>query len=109
MTQKELLAKCSERDQAFYDFFHRDLDIKAFTELIDPDQVPYITLVDYHLVATSTAVYLHNFTLEARYQEDAYKFYKYLRDNIFEPGTITDYCISQVSDQDFYILTITVN
>lgn len=109
MTQKEFLAKCTERDQTFYDFFHRNLDIKSFTELIDPDQVPYTSLVDYHLVATRTAVYLHNFTLEARYKTDAYNFYKYLRDHIFEPGIIIDHCISQISDQDFYILTITVS
>ena len=108
MTQKELLAKCTERDQAFYDFFHKDLDIKSFTELIDPDQVPYTSLVDYHLVITRHKEVIHTFTLEARYMEDADNFFKYLRDEVIEPGTISDYHILQVTNLDFYQITIII-
>ena len=109
MTQKELLAKCSERDQAFYDFFlHKDLDTKSFTELIDPDQVPYTSLVDYHIVINRHKEVIHTFILEARYMDDAYNFFKYLRDDVIEPCTITDYCITQVTNSDFYQVTIII-
>jgi len=110
MTQKELLAKCSERDQAFYDLFHKDLDIKSFTELINPGQVPYISLVDYHLVVNRHGEVFHTFLLEARDMDDATNFYRYLRDEILEPGTIANYFINQVSDTAFgyYQLTLTI-
>lgn len=116
MTQKELLAKCSERDQAFYDRFHffdlfrKDLDIKSFTELIDPDQVPYTSLVDYHIVVNRHGEVFHTFLLEARDMDDAINFYRYLRDEILEPGTISNYFINQISDTDFgyYQLTLTI-
>lgn len=117
MTQKELLAKCSERDQAFYDRFHffdlfrKDLDIKSFTELIDPDQVPYTSLVDYHIVVNRHGEVFHTFLLEARDMDDATNFYRYLRDEILEPGTIANYFISQVSDTasfGYYQLTLTI-
>lgn len=108
MTQKELLAKCTERDQAFYDFFHRNLDIKAFTELIDPKQFLYTSLVDYHMVINRHGEVFHTFLLEARYMDDACNFYKYLRDEVIEPGTIANYSIGQVSNLDFYQLTITI-
>ena len=108
MTQKELLAKCTERDQAFSDWFGHKLDIKAFTDLIDPNQVPYTALIDYHLVINRHKEVIHTFTLEARYMEDAYNFFKYLRDEVIEPDTISDYHILQVTNSDFYQLTIII-
>ena len=109
MKQKELLAKCSERDQAFYDHFHMELDIKAFTENIE-FKIPYMELVDYHLIATRHDTFIHYFTIEGCYQEDVIKFYNYLRDEIIEPGTISDWNIHQVDESGFgyYLLTITV-
>lgn len=109
MTQKELLAKCSERDQVFYDFFHKKLDIKAFTDLIDPDKVPYTSLVDYHIVVNRHGEVFHTFLIEARYLRDAENFFYYLRNDIIEPGTISDYAITQVSNLDYYQLTITIS
>ena len=108
MTNKELLAKCSERDQAFYDFFHKDFDIKSFTEQIEFN-VPYIDLVDYHMVVNRHGEVFHTFMLEARSMDDVIIFFRYLRDEIIEEDTISDYCISQVSDLDFYQLTITIS
>ena len=108
MTNKELLAKCSERDQAFYDFFHKGFDIKSFTEQIEFN-VPYIDLVDYHMVVNRHGEVFHTFMLEARLMDDVYKFFGYLRNEIIEEDTISDYCIAQVSDLDFYQLTITLS
>ena len=98
MTQKELLAKCSERDQKFYDYFGKDFDIKAFTENIE-FKVPYIEFVDYHLIANRHNEFFHVMVFEARTRDDAYKF---------EPGVITDYALVQISELDYYQLTITV-
>lgn len=111
MTQKELLAKCSERDQAFYDFFHKDLDIKSFTEMIDPGQVLYTSLVDYHLVINRHGEVFHSFILEATSDDKVFNFFKYLRDEIIEPGTISDYSITQLSRTSFgyYQLTLTIS
>lgn len=108
MTNKELLAKCSERDQAFYDFFHKGFDIKSFTEQIEFN-VPYIDLVDYHMVVNRHGEVFHTFMLEARLMGDVIIFFRYLRDEIIEEDTISDYSITQVSNLDFYQLTITIS
>lgn len=108
MTNKELLTKCSERDQAFYDFFHKGFDIKSFTEQIEFN-VPYIDLVDYHMVVNRHGEVFHTFMLEARLMDDAIIFFRYLRDEIIEEDIISDYHIIQVSDLDFYQLTITLS
>ena len=108
MTNKELLAKCSERDQAFYDFFHKDFDIKSFTEQIEFN-VPYIDLVDYHMVVNRHGEVFHTFMLEANNWYDVTNFFKYLRDEIIEDGILSGYTITQVSSLDFYQLTITLS
>lgn len=113
MTSNELLAKCSERDQAFYDHFNKHFDIKSFTELIDFDKVAFISLVDYHLVLlpVTTGIAIHTFTLEAIDYYKVLVFYEYLLDNIIEePDLVLNYSITEIADIDssFPIFQLTI-
>ena len=108
MTQKELLAKCTERDQAFLDYFYpKAWDLKSFTELIDPNQVPYTRFLDYHTIIKPgmNGLVIHIFTIEARYEEDAENFFKYLRNEVIDED-ISDYSITNIYNTDVYTITI---
>jgi len=109
MTQEQLLAKCTERDQEFLDYFHpKAWDLKSFTEQIK-FEVPYINLIDYHAIIRPglNGLVVHQFTIEARYEEDAENFFKYLRNEIIDED-ISGYHILNIYNTDFYILTISL-
>ena len=107
MTQKQLLAKCSERDQKFLDYFYpRAWNLKGFTDQINFN-VPYIQFLDYHAIIKPgmDGLVLHLFTIEARYEEDAENFFKYLRNGVIDDD-ISDYHITNIYNTDVYIITI---
>ena len=107
MTQEQLLAKCSERDQKFLDYFYpRAWDLKGFTDLIE-FKVSYIQFLDYHAIIKPgmNGLVLHIFTIEARYEEDAENFFKYLRNEIVD-YEISDYHITNIYNTDVYTITI---
>ena len=106
MTQKELLAKCSQRDQSFLDYFYpKAWDLKSFTDLIE-FEVPYTRFLDYHAIIKPgmNGLVIHQFTLEARYESDAENFFKYIK--LLVDDDISDYHITNIYNSDVYIITI---
>ena len=107
MTQKQLLAKCSERDQKFLDYFYPlAWNLKGFTHQIK-FKVPYIQFLDYHAIIKPgmDGLVLHLFTIESRYEEDAENFFKYLKNEVIDDD-ISDYHITNIYNTDVYIITI---
>ena len=110
MTQKELLAKCTNRDQKFLDYFYpKAWDIKGFTEQIEFEKVPYTCFIDYHAIIKPgfNGLVIHQFTIEARYDTDAENFFKYLKNQIIDEE-ISDYHITNIYNTDIYIITINI-